>query len=292
MARTDTQAINLTSLRPQRRGRPHSLFLAVVPLLTATAGARPAVAAPTSTLPTIKLTYRGGPLISNVKVATLFWGSSWKSSSLTGYFNSFFHTLFADGRFMANLAQYSAGGYTIGNGTFAATDTDTQDPSAKTTDAQIRSEIRAQVAAGHLPTPDQDTVYFVFTPPSVEVYDSQGNNSVTDFASYHDYEFGSDGFAYAVIPYDDTLQDPRLMTLYASHELAETVTDPEPYENTVAWYDDYYGEIGDIPGTLLDANQISLSDFYDELDASDGTPYLVQKVWSLQANAPVAFAAQ
>src|SRR5712692_3446932 len=174
MARTDTQGINWTPPRPQRRGRPHGLFLAVVPLLSATVGVWPAAAAPTSTLPSIKLTYRGGPLISNVKVATLFWGSSWKSSSLTGYFNGFFRTLFDDGRFMANLAQYSAGGYTIGNGSFAATDTDTQNPSAKTTDAQIRTEIRAQVAAGHLPTPDQDTVYFVFTPPSVEVYDNQG----------------------------------------------------------------------------------------------------------------------
>ena len=81
------------------------------------------------------------------------------------------------------------------------------------------------------------------------------------------------------------------MTMYASHELAEAVTDPEPYDNTVGWYDDYYGEIGDIPATLYSDNQISINDLVDELDAPDGTPYLVQKSWSLQDNAPVAFAA-
>ncbi len=82
------------------------------------------------------------------------------------------------------------------------------------------------------------------------------------------------------------------MTLYASDELAEAVTDPEPYETTVAWYDDYYGEIGDIPETLYSANQISIYGLVDELDAADGTAYLVQTVWSLQDNAPVAFAAK
>src|SRR5712692_8701319 len=174
MLPSDAQGRGFTRFRPHRRVNPRCLSLVFVPLLGALLGALPAGAAPSSTLPTIKLTYRGGRLIQHVKVATLFWGSTWKSSSLTGYFNGFFRTLFADGRFMANLAQYSAGGYTIGNGSFAATDTDTQNPSAKTTDAQIRTEIRAQVAAGHLPTPDQDTVYFVFTPPSVEVYDNQG----------------------------------------------------------------------------------------------------------------------
>jgi hypothetical protein len=293
MARSDTQGKSFTPLRPHRRVKPHCLFLVFVPLLSATLGAQPAGAAPTPTLTlsTIQLTYRGGPLLPHVKVSTLFWGASWKSSSLTGYFNNFFPTLFADGRFMANLAQYSAGGYTIGNGSFAATDTDTQPPSAKVTDAQIQSEIRAQVAAGNLPQPDADTVYFVFTPPGVVVYDSQGSNSVTDFASYHDYVFGSDGFAYAVVPYDGTLSDPREMTAYASHELAEAVTDPEPYDNTVGWYDDNNGEIGDIPVTLYNDNQISIDGLLDQLNAADGTPYLVQKVWSLKDKAPVAFAA-
>src|SRR5947209_17215018 len=227
-------------------------------------------------------------LIPNVKVATLLWGSSWKSSSLTGYFNGFFKALLADGRYMANLAQYSAGGYTIGNGSFVATDNDTVDPPAKVTDAQIQAEILTRVTAGHLPQPDDNTVYFVFTPPGTVVYDSTGANSTTDFASYHDYDF-NDGFSYAAMPYDDTLQDPRLMTVYASHELAEMVTDPQPYDGLLGWYDDYYGEVGDIPATLWDAYKINDAQYVDELDAADGTPYLVQTEWSNKDAAPVAF---
>ena len=79
----------------------------------------------------IQVTYHGGPLLQNVRVATLFWGSNWKSSALPDYFNGFFQALFADGRYMANLAQYSAGSYTIGNGSFVTTDKTTTRTASK-----------------------------------------------------------------------------------------------------------------------------------------------------------------
>jgi hypothetical protein len=286
------------SIRPRaggdRRGGQRALWLLLVPLvgmvLVAGCPLGAASAAPASALPSIQLTYRGGPLIQNVKVVTLFWGSSWSRGSLPGYYNGFFRALFADGRFMANMAQYSAGGYQIGNGSFGGTDTDTQNPSAKVTDAQIRSEIRAQIAAGHLPKPDEDAVYVVFTPPGAVVYDRYGGNSARDFDGYHDYDFGNDGFAYVVIPFDNSPGGQQWMTATASHELAEAVTDPEPSETTLGWYDDDNGEIGDIPVSLYVDNLINVEDLIDELDASDGTAYLVQKVWSLQAKGPVAFA--
>lgn len=281
----NTQRRDLTPRRPLR------LWLSLVPLLAAALCAPPAGAASRPKLPVVNLTYRGGRLIEHVKVATLFWGSSWKSSSLGGYFNSFFRDLFADGRFTTNLAQYSAGGFRIGSGSFAGTDTDTQNSPTRVTDAQIRTEILAQVAAGHLPKADADTVYFVFTAPGVVVTDSTGASSAADFVAYHDYRFGSDGFAYAVVPYDNTLQDPRWMTLYASHELAEAITDPEPYDTRLGWYDDYYGEVADISATLYDNYVINDADFIDELDAANGNAYLLQKVWSNQDKAPVALAA-
>jgi hypothetical protein len=126
-------------------------------------------------------------------------------------------------------------------------------------------------------------------PPNVEVIDQNGATSEEDFAGYHAYASGSDGFAYAVIPFDQNLADPSLMTVVASHELAESVTDPEPGDGTLAWYDDQNGEIADIVLSLFAAGQIDTSGLLDELDASDGTVYLVQKVWSNQANAPAAF---
>lgn len=271
--------------------RPVTFF--PVLLAAAAIGALPRVAAARSShrLPSIDLTYRGGPLLRNVQVVTLFWGSSWSTSQLPEYFNSFFRALFADGRYMANLAQYSTSSYSIGNGTFAGTLTDSQAPPAKLQDAQIQAEIRAQIAAGHLPPPDGNTAYVVFTPPGVEVFDRYGDNSVRDFYSYHDYSFGSGGFPYILVAYDPGLSDPGQMTIYTSHELAEVVTDPEVTgaDNQVGWYDDYYGEVTDIVDTLYDAGVIGDSDLLDELDTPDGAAYVVEKFWSVKANAPVAF---
>ena len=238
----------------------------------------------------INVTYHGGPLLQRVRVATLFWGPSWKTSRLPAYFNNFFRALFADGRFMANLAQYSAGGYQIGNGGFAATATDEKTPPARVTDAQIQVEIEARVAAGALPRPEADTLYFVFTPPRVVVVDRNGADSEHDFSGYHDYATVDEVFAYAVIPYDEQLADGRLMSLPASHELAEAVTDPQPAPSTLGWYDDQNGEIGDIPVSLFAAGQIGQEEFVDVLEGSDGSRYAVQKEWSIQDGAPIAFA--
>jgi len=251
-----------------------------------------ATARASRTPPPITFTYRGGPLLPHVRVVTLFWGPAWSGSTLPAYFNSFFRALFADGRYMANLAQYSASGQPIGNGSFGGTAADTQQPPAKLQDAQIRTEIRAQIAAGHLPKPDGNTLYVLFTPPNVEVFDEYGDNSVDDFYSFHDFDFAADGFPYAVLPYDDSLGDARYMTINASHEMSEAVTDPEVTGavNQVGWYDDYYGEITDIVDTLYDEGKIDDAGVTDELDGADGTAYLVEKNWSVKDNAPVAFA--
>jgi hypothetical protein len=237
----------------------------------------------------VDLTYRGGLLVPAARVVTLFWGSNWSGSPLPAYFNGFFRTLFADGRYMGNLAQYGIRGHEIGNGTLAGTLTDTQQPSAKLRDAQIQAEIRAQVSAGHLPRPDQNTTYVVFTPPGVEVFDRYGDNSLRDFYSYHDYANVAGGFPYIVIAYDDTLDDPRKMTIYASHELAEAVTDPvvTGSDDQLGWYDDHYGEVADIVATFYDDGLIGDSEYAAELDGADGSSYWVQKFWSVRDSAPV-----
>src|SRR5258708_35034145 len=63
----------------------------------------------------VSVLYHGGPLIQHVKVVPLLYGSTWKGKS-TSYLQGFLQTLFADGRYLANLAQYSHGGYQIGSG--------------------------------------------------------------------------------------------------------------------------------------------------------------------------------
>jgi hypothetical protein len=280
---------------PVRKETPlkRSVPFVLASLLAGFLAATPAMAAPASRAPRkIQLTYHGGPLLQNVQVATLYWGADWKDNALTGYFEGFFKALFADGRYLANLSQYDVGDYKIGTGALAATTTDDQTLSATVRDSQIRAQIRAQIAAGHLPAPTENTVYFVFTPPHTVVVSADGADSANDFAGYHDYATGSDPFAYAVIPYADYLANPRDMTEFASHELAEAITDPEPVDgSTLGWYDSRNGEVGDIPVSLYAAQRITRADLMDELTAPDGTVYRVQKEWSNQDNAPVAFAA-
>lgn len=247
----------------------------------------------------INLQYNGGPLMEHVRVATLFWGKSWredqKQRQLGDYMNGFFQDLFADGRFMANLAQYSAGGYTISNGSFGATATDEQQPPARVTDGQIQAEIRAQIAAGHLPPPDANTLYFVFTPPQVVVADGSGESG-EEFLGYHSYSlsFLEDEFAYSVIPYYDKHElgpgNPRLMTDTVSHELAEAVTDPQVGQGTLGWYDEHNGEVADITDYLYFDHRIGQHDLWDVLEGTAGRRYLVEKSWSNRDNKPVAFA--
>lgn len=238
----------------------------------------------------INVTYHGDRLMQHVHAVTLFWGPGWDQTPLRDYLNGFFRALFTDGRYLANLAQYSMGNDQIGNGELGGTATDTGPVPAVLPDDQIRAEIRAQVAAGHLPPPDADTLYVVFPPPGVTVVNEQSETSTHDFAGYHDYTWIGD-FAYAVIPYAG--DKPEWMTTPASHELAEAVTDPQPYLQVLGrggWYDDINGEIADIPLSLHDAFRIKDSDLWDFLPAADGTQYKVQKVWSNRDHAPVAFA--
>src|ERR1041384_5814992 len=121
--------------------------------------------------------------------------------------------LFADGRYLLNLQQYSAGGYRIGNGQLLATYTDPEVPPSKITDAQIRSEIRSLIAAGSVPPADADTIYFVFTPPDTTVTVASGKVS----GGYHSYRRSAPGtdFAYAHIAFftsSDTQPFPGVYT--------------------------------------------------------------------------------
>src|SRR5690348_11368022 len=68
----------------------------------------------------IKVTYFGGPLLQHVRVSILLMGQAWKDDPFPNYLRSYFEALFADGRYMASLAQYSTSDYQIGNGALVA----------------------------------------------------------------------------------------------------------------------------------------------------------------------------
>jgi len=161
------------------------------------------------------LTYRNGPLLTNVEVFTIFWGAAWQepaNANLPDEVNAFFDFILTSS-LIDQLAEYSVPGQTIGRGSRIGTTTLTShSPGKSVTDATIQKFIQTEITSGVLPAP-------------------AGN------------------IFYAVMPYPGcagclgTLETFTALTSTSSHELCESITDPIPGQG---WYDDANGEIGDI----------------------------------------------
>ena len=210
---------------------------------------RPEATAPAPAAAAPQLTYRNGPLLTGVRVFTVFWGSAWKeasNSSLMTQMNQFFEYILTS-ELMDQLGEYSVPGQTIGHGSLIGTTVLTSPaPGTSVQDSAIQKLLQKEIDAGTLPSTNANTLYFVFLPESVTVVD--GNSaSCQAFCGYHD-SFGN-GVHYAVMPYPRCsgctggLSVLDALTSTTSHELCEAITDPAPGQG---WYDDNNGEIGDI----------------------------------------------
>ena len=70
--------------------------------------------------PAAQLSYRGGPLLSSVKLFTIFWGQAWQTSpnsDLASQINQFFQFVLSSA-LIDQLAEYNVPGQTIGHGSF------------------------------------------------------------------------------------------------------------------------------------------------------------------------------
>ncbi len=219
----------------------------IVPLHLPSELYRPAagIAAP----PAAQLTYRGGPLLTAVRVFTVFWGQAWQTSpnsALATQINNFFKFVVASA-LLDQLAEYSVPSQKIAHGSFLGTATVTQPaPARSVTDATIQKTLQQQINGSGVPKPDANSLYFVYLPPGTVVVQG-GSRSCQSFCGYHD-TFGS-GIYYAVMPFPNCagclggLSNLDALTSTSSHELCEAITDPVPGQG---WYDDTHGEIGDI----------------------------------------------
>jgi hypothetical protein len=194
-----------------------------------------------------ELTYRGGPLLTNVEVVAVYWGAQWRDGSLAtlaGRLDGFLDFVLTS-PLMDQLAEYSVAGLAIGHGTRVASSVlDDVPADAALTDQQLRDALRGGLPS--LPAPNTNRLYVLVLPPGVAVI-MGGSRSCQAFCGYHD-AIDNEIF-YAVLPYpgcsgclggDDELD---ALTSTTSHEVAEAVTDPVP---GTGWYDDAHGEVGDI----------------------------------------------
>src|SRR5258708_4579305 len=196
-----------------------------------------------------RLTYRGGPLLQNVKVFTIFWGNQWQSSAtaqpLMANVNQFFTGILAS-PLIDQLSEYSVPGKAIGHGAFIGTRVITlAAPVGSVTDSAIRVALAGWIKTKVVPKNDADTLYFIYLEPGV-VSIMGGSKSCQNYCGYHDH---AGSIYYAVMPYPSCngclggMVAFDALTGTSSHELCEAITDPVPGKG---WYDDRNGEIGDI----------------------------------------------
>jgi len=195
-----------------------------------------------------ELTYRDGPLLTNVEVFTIFWGATWQesNSSLLTHMNDFFDFVLTS-KLMDQLAEYNVAGKTFAHGRRTGSITLTNsEPGKSVSDATIQKMIQTEITSGAVPANTPNSLYFVFLPPGTQVEQGSAKSCQT-FCGYHDATSGN--IYYAVMPYpgcagcEGGLAIPDALTSTSSHELCEAITDPVPGSG---WYDDANGEIGDI----------------------------------------------
>ncbi|MEO7051291.1 MAG: hypothetical protein ABI128_06470 [Rhodanobacter sp.] len=197
-----------------------------------------------------KLTYRHGPLLTNVEVFTIFWGTAWQltgNAALLAKVNKFFDFILSS-PLIDQLAEYSVPGNSIGHGRHTGTSTITTPAlSTSVTDSAIRHTLQHLISSdSQVPQPGPNTLYFVYLPPGVKVIQG-GSASCTGFCGYHSDISGQ--IFYAAMPYPGcsgctgSLSTLAALTSTSSHELCEAITDAVPGQG---WYDDHNGEIGDI----------------------------------------------
>jgi hypothetical protein len=218
-------------------------------------------------VPTV--TYHNGALLQHVEAQGVYFGSDWyyngnlynQAGQLDGYL-----------KFMVNsgyMDMLTNAGYWVGRGsaTPGRIDFSGINKSQWLTDSAIRNELQRDINGGGVAAPDANRLYVIFVEPGVAIYNDHDYlpdkgryaNSIQDFLGYHGAFLGGDGHGhyadihYAVIaypggynpgvPYLNAFQD---LTEVTSHELSESVTDPNVNYKALGWYDNQRGEIGDI----------------------------------------------
>jgi hypothetical protein len=261
------------------------------------------------------LTYHNGPIISNVQVIQVLYGSGSYNAQIAGTTSPTMGNFFADitsTGLISLMQQYNtniSGGTNqiFGNGTFAGLFQIVPaagNNGSTITDTQIQSELLAQINAGHLPAPILDatgnpnTLYMIYFPPGKTI--SQGGSNSCQaggFCAYHgttSSTLNAKHVLYGVMPDMQagsgcstgcgTSSVFGNYTSVTSHELTEAMTDAQVGIATVigpplAWYDSTNGEIGDI----CNGQQATY--------VANGTSYVIQLEFSNSANNCVTFPA-
>ncbi len=226
--------------------------------------------------PTPDFTWRGGRVLPNVEAVVIFWSKNVDSTVknlVPGFYSSVVKSSYMDW-----LTEYNTPNRNIGRGKSTGIPF-IINPSKKTgtvDDSEIQAELSSRIP-DILPPVDGNRAYMVHFPPGLSITETFKGKKKTLCApsttgtvcAYHSFFVKSqNSIPYAVIPDFSPgsacakncgtgvagLGEIDDITLSASHELLEMITDPDD----VGWKDDFYDEIADpsfchtpvvIPGT-------------------------------------------
>lgn len=202
----------------------------------------------------------GGPVISNAGFWALYWNSSVATSTQTslGYttlaeqMHAFLNSFGNDTAYSSTIAtddfsvvqQYGAISSTVRNyGYYVASER----AKSSISDSGIRNFIAGVLNSGQVNV-DTSIIYGVYMPAGMKVT-MTGGASCSTFCGYHGhFNYGGLDIRYAVFPYLNcsacklsNLSVADMITIVASHEIREAVTDPQ----LNAWYDDQGYEADD-----------------------------------------------
>ncbi|KAJ3231863.1 hypothetical protein HDU81_003476 [Chytriomyces hyalinus] len=118
---------------------------------------------PATATPTL-LTYKGGPLLSNIEVSAIFYGENSLQSRIEEYYS-----FITDSDWMNIFSEYNTPRYQIGHGTFKASITETN-PSLKTLDVMtdIVTYLRNLVISGKI-NPNSQSYYAFHASPNINI---------------------------------------------------------------------------------------------------------------------------
>lgn len=252
--------------------------------------------------------YHGGPLMLTTHNVYIVWYGNWNGNSATTLIPQYIQNLSNSPYFSINTTYEDGSNKNIGSSVGMSTQTfDNYSQGASLNDTSIRNIVSGAISRGALPV-DANGIYFVLT--SGDVTETTPGNPpktfCTDFCGWHTHAslFGTDikyafvgdaspqcinnpsnpktcagGGNQLISPNGNTGADAMINTM--SHELAETVTDPD--QN--AWYhlSNTSGENGDLCNFKFGPLSRAPNGSSFNLTLA-GVNYLAQKNWLNDTN--------
>ncbi len=212
----------------------------------------------------------GGPIIATPTVVPVFFGAD----ALQGSLESFLHALSSSTFWTATTKEYGIGALSV------APSVTTSDP-VPTTDDALATWLAAQADGTHAgwPKADDSTVFVVFFPSSATLT-IHNKQSCQVFDGYHKdtTRTGGGSLIYApVMRCESGSKTLDAVTLAASHEITEAVTDPLYYSNQAWAFEDDAHFIW----TMITVGEIvDMCDLEPQSGARLVGNYQVQRAWS------------